>query len=80
MNTQTITLELSDAQLEAISGGCYRSCDDSNESRDWESGESEYDCGESYEKDECGSYGGEEKYGSCHKPRRFRRHHRSCSW
>ena len=77
MNTQ-ITTALSDAELELITGGCFkRSYRDSDSCDD---GSDDYGCEGSYESSEYGCESSDnDDYGSCHKRRfrRFRRHHNS---
>ncbi len=75
MNTQ-ITTALSDAELELVSGGCYK------REESYDSDSDDYGCDE-YESKGCeDSYSEDSDYGSCHNRRfrRFRRHHHSCSW
>jgi hypothetical protein len=74
MTAATANQELSDAQLEAISGGCRRYEDDSCSEKKYDSCEDSY---KSYCNEDSDNYNCEPSYDDCsyERPRHHRRHH-----
>jgi hypothetical protein len=77
INAAAATQELSDAQLEAISGGCRRYENDSCCEKKYDSCENSY---KSYCDEDSNDYNCESSYDDCSYERRPRHHRRHQSW